>query len=157
MSRSKHDYQLDLPQKTRDLPASHGMVFDLRNEMVSRFDKVDEKFIQVDKKFDQVDKRFDQVEKRFDQVDKRFDEVDKRFDEVDKRFDEVKAEIRESRAEMRALFSEAMMKFEAQHAENGVVLEGYHNLSQRQDRLETRMDGYDDTMRSLRHSRSKQT
>ena len=157
MSRSKTKNEFDLPQQTRDLPASHGMVLDLRNEMVSRFDKMDQKFDQVDKKFDQVDKRFDAVDKRFDQVDKRFDEVDKRFDQVDKRFDEVIARIDEGRAEMRAMYHEAMLKFEEQRSENRIVSEGYSSLSQRQDRLETRMDGFDDTLRSLRRSRSKQT
>src|SRR5690348_14983692 len=68
------------PQKNRDLPATQGMLFELR--------------------------------------------------------DELKAEIRAGVSEMKALFHEAMLRFEAQHADNKATLEHLNSLYERQDRVE---------------------
>ena len=54
----------------------------IRNEMLVRFDKVDE---------------------RFDRVDERFADVDARFDRIDERFEKVGAEFKEARSELESV------------------------------------------------------
>ena len=68
----------------------------IRNEMLVRFDKVDERF-------DRVDERFVEIDERFEKVDERFDKMDERFDKVDERFEKVGAECKEVRSELESV------------------------------------------------------
>ncbi|CAN5547940.1 hypothetical protein BH20ACT15_BH20ACT15_12660 [soil metagenome] len=46
-----------------------------RNEVLARFDGVDQRFDGVDQRFDRVDQRLDRVERGLDRVDGRIDEL----------------------------------------------------------------------------------
>lgn len=48
----------------------------LRNEMVARFEKVDERFERIDERFERVDKRFDRIEDRLSKVESTTGELD---------------------------------------------------------------------------------
>ena len=60
----------------------HHLDIDLRREVQTLREDMDQRFEQVDKRFEQVDKRFEQVDKHFEQVDKRFEQMDKRFEQT---------------------------------------------------------------------------
>jgi len=63
---------------------------DFRTEVLTQFQKVDDRFAQLEAK---VDDRFVQLETKFDQrfekVDQRFEKVDQQFEKVDQRFEKV--------------------------------------------------------------------
>ena len=48
----------------------------LRNEMVARFEKVDERFEQVDERFERIERQLDKVESRLDKVESATGELD---------------------------------------------------------------------------------
>ncbi len=71
----------------------HHLDIDLRGEIKTLREDMDQRFQQMVGRFaemgKEMDRRFGQVEGRFEQVDKHFEQVDKRFEQVDKRLDEM--------------------------------------------------------------------
>ena len=142
-----------LPKDRKNHPVTMGVFEEHRQEMKAFETRVDARFEAVDKRFDEVDKRFDQVDKRFDAMDKRFDAMDKRFDAMDKRFDKLEAMLIANLAEMKQLHHESMMRIEQQKHENDLMMESQNGLFARQKRVEERVDGFDETLKSLRTPR----
>lgn len=141
--------KLPHPPKTRDLPASQGMLQLVREElkaemktgfhkMESRFKAQDSKFSQIDSKFNSFEARFAQIDSRFDQVDSRFAQVESRFEQVDSRFEQVLSEI-----------ARVGILVEEQNSRNRIVLEGLTGLFQRQDRVEAKVDGFEATLQAI--------
>ena len=62
-------------------------VRDLRVEMKSGFERVDQRFERIDERFDRMDQRFERIDERFDRMDQRFERVDQRFVHFDGRFE----------------------------------------------------------------------
>ena len=132
--------KLPLPPETRDLTATQGMlqlvrtelkedISGLRSEMKAGFSK-------IDARFKRVDARFNTIDARFDKIDARFNEIDGRFGEVDGKFHEVVAAIHGLTAQV----ARQGMLVEEQNARNNIVLEALTGLTQRQNRVESRMD-----------------
>ena len=130
--------------RAKDVPATQGMlhlvrselkadVRGLRSEMNSRFDQVDARFDQIDSRFSQMDSKFSQMESKFNS----------KFNQMDSKFEQVLSAV----ARVGTLVEE-------QNSRNSVVLEGLTGLWQRQDRLETRMDKVESTVRSIARSRT---
>ncbi len=139
--------KLPLPPETRDLTATQGMlqlvrtelkedISGLRSEMKAGFSKIDARFKRVDARFNTIDARFNTIDARFDKIDARFNEIDGRFGEVDGKFHEVVAAIHGLTAQV----ARQGMLVEEQNARNNIVLEALTGLTQRQNRVESRMD-----------------
>jgi methyl-accepting chemotaxis protein len=125
-----------LSAKSKDLPATHGMldhvrselkadIRGLRSEMKSGFRQMDSRFEQVDSRFEQVDSRFEQIDARFEQMNSRFSQVDSRFEQIDSKLEQVLSQV-----------SRVGTLVEEQNSRNQVVLEGLTGLYRRQDRIE---------------------
>jgi hypothetical protein len=57
-------------------------------EMLRRFDAVDQRFEAIDSRFDAMDRRFDAMDKRFDDLDVRLDGHDVRLGRLEEMFGE---------------------------------------------------------------------
>ena len=146
--------------KTKDLPASQGMLHLVRNELKSdirelrcemgaQFKQVDIKFVQLESKmndkFAQVDSRFAQVDARFAQIDSRFDQVSVKFLQIESKLEQVLGSVHQMASEI----SRMGILMEEQNSRNQIVLEGLTGLFQRQERVESRMDGVERVVQSI--------
>jgi chromosome segregation ATPase len=121
--------------KTKDLPATQGIVHLVRNELKENILEIKAELRKMNGKFDQVDAKFVQVDARFDQVDARFDQMDAKMDAMKH---ELKGEI-----------SRLAVLVEEQNARNSIVLEGLSGLFYRQEKVETRIDNVETNVGSL--------
>jgi chromosome segregation ATPase len=119
--------------KTKDLPATQGIVHLVRNELKENIKGMRS---EMNARFNEVDARFNQVDARFNQVDARFSGHDARFKSIDARFDRVDAQLHDIRAEITRL----AVIVEEQNHRNAIVLEGLSGLFNRQERVEKRTD-----------------
>lgn len=167
-SNPKRLYPIErAPLRSKDLPATQGMLLLLRTEMKSEFRsqraKTDTQFKKVDAKFKRIDARFNEMEARFDKVDARFNEMEGRFDKVDARFNEVHAKINDVAAavqqvlvavhQVAAQVAKIGISVEEQNSRNRITLEGHIGLAQRQDRIEARVDDVENQIRLLGKAR----
>lgn len=118
--------------KDHDLPATQGLVYAVRSEL-----KADIRALKAS-----MNSRFDEFETRFGQIDARFKQIDASFGQMNSRFEEVLSEV-----------SRVGVLVEEQNSRNRVVLDGLSGLWHRQDRVEKRVDGFEDWFRSLGRSR----
>lgn len=102
------------PQKSKDLPATQGMLFELRDELKAEIQAL---------KADVTAVKADVLA--------------------------VRAEVKNGVSEMKAMFHEAMLRFEAQHANNNAILEKLNSLYERQDRVETDVAAMRSTLSDL--------
>ncbi|KJU87334.1 hypothetical protein MBAV_000473 [Candidatus Magnetobacterium bavaricum] len=72
---------------------------DFKEEVIGRFDKVDERFGEVDERFGEVDRRFDKVDERFDKIEREMVTKDY-LDEVIKTRLVTKDDLKEALADM---------------------------------------------------------
>jgi chromosome segregation ATPase len=112
--------------KTKDLPATQGIVHLVRNELKENIKGMRS----------EMNARFNEVDARFNQVDARFSGHDARFKSIDARFDRVDAQLHDIRAEITRL----AVIVEEQNHRNAIVLEGLSGLFNRQERVEKRTD-----------------
>jgi hypothetical protein len=105
--------------KTKDLPATQGIVHLVRNELKEN-----------------IKGMRSEMNGRFKEVDARFSEQDSRFKSIDARFDHVDAQLHDIRAEIIRL----AVLVEEQNHRNAIVLEGLSGLFNRQERVERRTD-----------------
>lgn len=124
-----------LPQKHRDMPATVGLVYEVRDELKADIRALDAK---MESRFAQVDSRFAQIDSRFDQIDSRFSKQDARMSSMDEKIEKILASVHRTQAIV-----------EEQRSENKVMLEALHGFVQRMDRMEKRQDEVDLTLRAL--------
>lgn len=105
--------------KSKDLPATQGMVLKLQAQVKADLRSLEKK-----------------TEAQFKQVDARFKLVDARFDQVDARLSQVESQIAAVLSEVHRI---ALM-MEEQNSRNRYVLEGYDQVYQRQERLEKEVE-----------------
>jgi archaellum component FlaC len=162
-NKEKENGTAKFNMRAKDLPATQGMLqlvrSELKAEMRSGFRKVDARFNQmeanfsgIDARFKTIDARFNEVDARFSEVDARFNQIDARFSEIDARFSQVDSRLNTFDSKFEQVLSEiARVGFlvEEQNSRNLVVLEGLTGLFQRQERLETRVDGIDSLVQSI--------
>lgn len=113
-SRSKK-----LPNKSKDLPATQGLVLAVRDELTSKINEVDRR----------LSAKMDGLELRLSE--------------------KIDVKIDTAMSEMREMFHRAMIRFEQQQSDNRAVLEGYHNLYIRQDRVEQEPRSLNHTIKAL--------
>ena len=114
------------PTQSKDLPATHGMLHLVRSEVKS------------------------DIRELRSEMNAQFRKVDARFNQVDARIEELTGAIHR----LEGTVSRIGILVEEQNSRNQVVLEGLTGLYQRQDRLESRMDDVDSTVRSIARARS---
>ena len=107
--------------KDKDLPATQGMLYLVRSEV-----KADVRELRSEMKAG-------------------FKEVDARFNEVDASLALMRASIEKMASEM----SRFGVLMEEQNSRNHIVLEGMSGLWTRQERVETRVDGFENFLKSL--------
>lgn len=55
---------------------------DILQQILKRFDGIDDKFDLIDKRFDSIDQRFESIDQKFDSIDQRFESMDQKFDSI---------------------------------------------------------------------------
>lgn len=129
------------------VPASVGLVKEMRNELCARFDTMDARFTGVDARFKGIDARFNNVDAQFKSIDSRFNDVDARIDRLDAKVDaldmSLNARMDGLDAKFTGMFSEVLVSvhrtqvlMEEQRSENRIVLDGIKNVLERMDRVE---------------------
>ena len=83
MTSAKKKYSPAKPLKSKDVPATQGMLYAVRDELKSHI-------ISHEKRFDSVDKKFDSMDKKIDSVHM---DLLGRFDKMDAKLDKMNAEI----------------------------------------------------------------
>lgn len=173
LKRPRHSRRVSakLPRratKSRDVPATQGMLDAFRNETMSRLsaqdyrfssieklliaydrrfdridarlDKMDARFEAIEARLDRMDARFEAIEARLDRMEARLDKMDARFDKMDAHFDAVLARIDKTQSDLHR----SLLLMEEQRAQNVFVLDGYTSLRDRQDRIEKRLAHLED-------------
>jgi methyl-accepting chemotaxis protein len=110
-----------LSAKSKDLPATHGMLDHVRSEL-----KADIRGLRSEMK------------SGFRQVDSRFEQIDSRFEQIDSKLEQVLSQV-----------SRIGTLVEEQNSRNQVVLEGLTGLYRRQDRIELEVGEIRNTVYSL--------
>ena len=62
---------------------------EILQQILKRFDGMDDKFDSIDKRFDIIDQKFDTIDQRFEAIDQKFDSIDNRLFSMDQRFDSI--------------------------------------------------------------------
>ncbi len=62
-------------------------------EIINRFDGIDQRFEGVEGQFVGINQRFNQIDQRFDKIDRRFDSLDETVKAIDIKIDDVKEEV----------------------------------------------------------------
>lgn len=133
---------LKKPIRSKDVPATRGMLYLVRDElnhsitslehkMVGGFKDVDARFNESDAKFKSIDARFNEMEARFKEIDARFDKMEARFAEIDARFDKMEARFEKIEAKLEQVLSAVHrigLLVEEQNVRNKYVLDGYAQL-----------------------------
>lgn len=115
-----------------ELPVTRAMLGELRTELLERIAQV-----------------HDALEARFHEVKAEIHEVKADIHSVKADIHDVKADIHELKAGMARM----LLLIEEQNARNRVVLDGLVAVMARQERAERRMDGVEETVRSLASAR----
>jgi chromosome segregation ATPase len=144
---SQSNPKFKFTSRSKDLPASQGMLHLVRSELKADIrglhSEMNSRFDQVDARFNQIDARFNQIDSRFKQMDSKFSQMDSKFNQMDSKFEQVLSAV-----------ARVGTGVEEQNSRNRVVLEGLTGLWQRQDRLETRVDKVESTVRSIARPRT---
>jgi len=114
------------PVKSDDVPVTKRMLFEVRDELSSKFAALEHR----------IDRRFKNVDHQFKTIDAQFKTIDDRFDQVDARFDRLEDQFKELKLDLRTHLHKTSLLIEEQNARNKFVLDGYQNLFERQDRTE---------------------
>ncbi|MEW6055284.1 MAG: hypothetical protein AB1540_01610 [Bdellovibrionota bacterium] len=137
-----------VPAKTKDLPATHGMLLEVRDELKASIHGVKKDLEGVKKDLEGVKSDLQGVKNDLKGVKNELGVVKKGLE----------AKIEAGFFEMKSLFHQALLRFEEQRSENKIVLEALQGLAQRQDRLESEFIEVRDTVRSLakaKHGRGR--
>jgi uncharacterized phage infection (PIP) family protein YhgE len=126
-----------LTLKSKDLPATAGMLHEARHELKSEMTSFR---LEMDARFSQIDGRFSQVDARFSQVDARFDQVDIRFNQVESSIAGLRSELKSDIEKVLAAVHRVSLLVEEQNARNKYVLDGYGLLSERMDKIEKKFE-----------------
>jgi hypothetical protein len=125
-----------LPLKSKHIPVTKELLYEVRNELKSDISVLGHKMVGLDKKIDAVVARVDLIDAKLDgkfaEVDARFAQIDARFEQIDARFDTLESKLDGFMHSIKVLV-------EDQKANNVYVLDGYQQLFARQDRLEARV------------------
>lgn len=138
--RALRTSEAQLPPKSKDLPATQGMLQLVRTELKA---DVRELRSSMTAEFKQVDAKFNHVDARFNQIDARFNQVDARFNETDAKIERVLGAVHRVASEVARIG----VLVEEQNSKNRIVLEGLTGLAQRQDRVES---GFADIQKFVR-------
>lgn len=147
------------PKTVKDLPVTQSMLYGVRDELIflisghkkdtsSQFKQVHARFDRMEARFKDTDARFKDIDARFDRVDARFNEIDARFNEVDARFDRMEAKMDRMSAETQRF----LVLIEEQHARNGIVFDQLISLFNRQERVEVRVQEFENNLIGLKKS-----
>ncbi|MGE3974066.1 MAG: hypothetical protein AB7F59_06020 [Bdellovibrionales bacterium] len=143
VSSKTKKYFLRYPVKSADTPATCGMLYELRYEL-----KSDMKSLQADLhgfraemngKFEGINGKLAGIDGRFDAIDGKFAEIDGRFEALDGKFKAVDKQFESLSAEMRSHFHNMKLLIEEQNARNKYVLDGYTQIFDRQNKLDSRV------------------
>ena len=149
--------------KSSNLPATRGMLQAVRKELKhemregfraidAKFHSVDARFNTIESKFKTIDARFNTIESKFKTIDARFNTIESKFKAIDARFDTIESKISalDSKVEnVLALVAKMQLSNEQQLADNRIVLEALQAMTRRQNDLESRMDGIEETVKSI--------
>ena len=134
------------------VPATVGLVKEVRGELYSEIHVVQEKLDSMDSKFEHklntMDKKFEQkldamdskFEHKLDTMDKKFEH---RFDSLDKKFeqklDAMNHQIAQNFEASMAVAHRTQVLMEEQRGENKIVLDGIKSVMERQDRVDVEL------------------
>lgn len=149
--------------KSKDLPATRGMLFEVRDELKNefrglerrieaRFKDHDANFKNIDARFNEVDARFNKIDARFNEIDARFNEVDARFNRIDERFDRVDARFERLESAITDLTAKVHYMgvcFEEQRADNRATFEYLQGFRELWQNHEDRIFDVEESMRWL--------
>lgn len=131
-----------LPEKNRNMPATVGLVLEVRDELKADVRaleaKMDSRFLALDSRFANIDSRFSSIDARFANIDARFAAQDSKFAAMDAKIEQILVSVHRTQAIV-----------EEQRSENRVMLEALNGFVKRMDRIEQRQDEQDQTLRSL--------
>jgi hypothetical protein len=154
-----------------DVPATVGLVNEVRAELLAevrsvnfKLASVDGRLKSMDSRFDGIDSRLDGMDSRFDAMDSRFDAMDSRFDAMDSRFDAMEsrlgARIDDLDGRIEKVFAvvhrtQALM--EEQRGENRIVLDGIKSVMERQERVEEETKEFRETLKIFLRAKKEAT
>jgi chromosome segregation ATPase len=131
----------------RDMPATNGLVTEVRNELLAKMSEHDHKFAELGHKIDSLDHKVNSLDHKIDSLDHKVDSVDHRLSgEIQKlsgKIENLTASVHRSQALM-----------EEQRSENRVVLDGIKLLMQRQDRTDADLKDMSKTLNWLARAKA---
>lgn len=130
-----------------DLPATVGLVKEVRAELVARMDSIDHKLGSFDQRFEAMDQRFQSMDQRFESIDHRFESIDHRFEAIDHKFEMVRHEAGQVAEKVLSAIHRTQTLMEEQRGENKIVLDGIKLVMERQDRVEGEVAEFRETLR----------
>jgi chromosome segregation ATPase len=122
MGKVKKTPSTNIPEKERDLPATRGMLDDVRHELKADIRSLENK---MEARFSDMDARFSTIDARFSTIDARFSTVDSRLSRMESKIDSIESTV----ARMSVLYEE-------QRSDNRIVLDAIKGLAERQDRVD---------------------
>ena len=133
-----------------DLPASVGLVKEVRSELVARITSVDLKLASVDVNVASLDAKIDSVDAKVASLDAKIDSVDAKFYSLDAKIDSVEKRLESKIEQVLVAVHRTQTLMEEQRSENRIVLDGLQNVIQRQDRMETELVELRGDIRAIR-------
>ncbi len=140
----------------RDLPASIGIVMEVRDELITKIDslefKMESRFDNVQSQFGGIQSRFDNVQSQFGGIQSRFDNVQSQFGGIQSKFDSVQSQFNEIKSTLSAIQAQCHrtgVLVEEQRNENKIALEGVQLALQQNKLLTKRVDDHDDLLKTL--------
>ncbi len=140
IKRSRHE----------DLPASVGLVKLVRSELRHDLKAMEKR---IDSKLHKIDEKFHKIDEKFHKMDERMSGLDSRMSGLDGRMDSLEAKMEENIASTHRI--EAIV--EEQRSENRIVLDGIKAMIEKQERVDERMDQFDQTLQFLAKSQNKKS
>jgi chromosome segregation ATPase len=137
-------------ERTNAVPATLGMLHDVRDELKSDIRALDHK---MNSRFDGLNARFGEIDARFNKIDARFSEMDARFNKIDARFDVMSSRLEEMHSSLEKMSSrmhQMHLLAEEQNARNKIVMDGLTSLFVRQERGEERIDSMEKLLARLK-------
>lgn len=114
-------------KKKKLLKEIAGMLKTQSEAIDQRFEQIDQRFEKVDQRFEQIDQKLEKVDQRFGQIDQKLEKVDQRFEEQEKSFNQ---KLEEQSRELKIYMENNI------ESRINALFDGYHLVSEKQDRLE---------------------
>jgi len=118
-----------------DLPATVGLVKEVRAELVAKIDSLDHRI-------DSLDHRIGSLDHRIGSLDHRIGSLDHRIDSLDHKIDSVEHKVLSAIHRTQTLMEE-------QRGENKIVLDGIKSVMERQDRMDGEAKEFRETLQVL--------